>query len=315
MNLSNLYNVAFDILTQKKSDGFGFSVNDGSTVTVLSTTDGTIFKAINGNKVVNGNLVSTCSEMEAVTSMVKANKSAIDTMVTLNVENGEFVMPCESCIDLILQIDKSNIDCNVMTNINDSVKLRSLTDRVIEEETPPSKTNEVKTIQTADSFDDWDEGWDVSDAPVSQNEPEKTSTRIDDINDPMPNRPVNQNKSASRYYQSMYTNITPTPVANSISVSPIVSQNGKNSKPFRGSNSISDIMKRNGLSESDKKDFNKQRLFNAFTTDTISSPNAEGNATSEKQLLSKKELLKLAKEKKKMAKRDAKILDATNKNK
>ncbi|MGN1411934.1 MAG: cytidine deaminase [Oscillospiraceae bacterium] len=304
MDLSTLYNIAFDMLTEKKSNGFGFSVNDNSTVTVISTEDDEIFKATNGNKIENGNLTNTCSETEAISLMIKANKSKIDTIITLNVENGAFVMPCENCIDLILQINSKNIDCNIMTNINESIKLGTF----IDSKDLLNKENE--NVISNDSFEDWSDGWDTS------NNTDNTLTNLkdfnmldDDINNPMPKNSTPISKTTpSRYYQSMYSNNSPTPVDSSISVSPITSQN---SKPFK-SKSISDIMKKNGLSESDKKDFNKQRLFNAFTTDTITNPDSNNEIT-DKQALSKKELLRMAKEKKKMAKKDAKILENTNK--
>lgn len=293
------------MLTEKKSNGFGFGINDNSTVTVISTENDEFFKATNGNKIENGNLIDTCSEMEAISSMVKANKSKIDTIITLNVENGAFVMPCKNCIDLIIQINSSNIDCNIMTNINECVKLSTL----IDSEKDTTKI-ENENVTHNDNLEDWEDGWDTSSNDGTKKDNSKNSTMLDDdFNNPMPNNSAPISKNApSRYYQSMYSNNNPTPVDSSISVSPI---NSQNSKPFK-SKSISEIMKKNGLSESDKKDFNKQRLFNAFTTDTITNPNSN-NGVTEKQALSKKELLKLAKEKKKMAKKDAKILDSNNK--
>lgn len=329
MDLSNLYNVAFDMLSKKKSNGFNFSDNNGSTITVISAQNGSIFKGNNGHKIVDGKLINTCSEIEAISSMIKEKQSKIDTMITLNIENGDFIMPCETCIDLILQINKDNINCKIMTNINESIPLSSIVSKDLKElsveksidnhSTDTTSTNDNVTdtstsVNPLDMVEDWDDGWDFDDDTENDN----TSTKVeknsinDDINNPMPNTPtsIGKENSINTYYQSRYINSTPTPVDSSISVSPITSQN---SKPFRHSNTISDIMKKNGLSESDKKDFNKQRLFNAFTTDTVASTDNNIGTSAEKQNLSKKELMKLAKEKKKMAKKDAKILKATEK--
>lgn len=303
------------MLSQKKSNGFSFSDNNGSTITVISTQNGSIFKGNNGHKIVDGKLINTCSEIETISSMIKEKQSKIDTMITLSIENGDFIMPCETCIDLILQINKDNIDCQIMTNINESVPLSSIINKDLKDVSVEKPIDKPSTnANPLDMIEDWDDGWDLDD----DDETENTSTKVentsinDDISNPMPNTPTSTKKenSINTYYQSRYINSTPTPVDSSISVSPITSQN---SKPFRHSNTISDIMKKNGLSENDKKDFNKQRLFNAFTTDTVASTDNNIGTSVEKQNLSKKELMKLAKEKKKMAKKDAKILKATEK--
>lgn len=301
MNLSNLYDIAFDMVLQQKNNGFSFSLNDNSTITIICTKDGDIFKESNGNKVVNGKLTYTCSETEAVASMIKANQSKIDTIITLNVENGDFVMPCENCMDLILQINKDNLNCNIMTNINESVKLKDIINKDINIR-EVENINSHNTVQSMETINDWDDGWDTFEEKNVNN----NSTIDDDLSNPIPNNPATVKKNtSSNYYQSMYTNNTPTPVDSSISVSPI---NSKNFSFFKSSKSISDIMKKRGFSENNKKEFNKPRLFNNDTTSTN-----DINETSNKQIPSKKELMKLAKEKKKMAKKDAKILEATQK--
>lgn len=318
MKLNELYNIALDMLAEKKSNNFGFSIDDNATITVLSTDDGEIFKASNGSMIKNGSLQTTCSEHEAITIMMKSNKSKIDSIVSLKTENGAFTTPCEECIQLMLQINKDNSECNVMINDNESVKLHTLISN-------PSIATNVDTNQNKpqDTFNEWLDGWD-DDTPTTDNVITNTSNddttnfkqnHFDSLpvfeDNPIPNQPTNSvNTDTSSYYQSKYLNSTPNPANTS-----------SNSSTFRKQNNeITERMRQNGLSDGDKKDFNKQRLFNAFTVENIINLNGvqssgTTSAIAEKHTLSKKELIKLAKEKKKMAKKDAKILEASNKHK
>lgn len=303
MKLNELYNIALDMLAEKKSNKFGFYIDDNATITVLSTEDGEIFKASNGSIIKDGKLQNTCSEKEAITIMMKSNKNRIDSIVSLKTENGAFTTPCENCIQLMLQINKDNSNCNVMINDNESVKLYTLI----------SNSNAVDSINTNQNemnneFTEWLDGWgddtSTNDNNISQNKTNPFDKLPVFEDNPMPNQPANSvNKYKSSYYQSRYLNST----LNS-------------SATFKPNNEITERMRQNGLSDKDKKDFNKQRLYNAFTVENVINLNGSqsGGTTSaiaEKQTLTKKELLKLAKEKKKMAKKDAKILEASNKRK
>jgi len=343
MNLSELYDIALEMLAEKKSNGFGFSVNDNSTISVIVSDDGSIFKASNGNTIENGQLKNTCSEYEAVTTMMKSNKTRIEYLITLDIESGAFVSPCNSCAELMVQINPDNIYCNVMVDINEAVQLHTLLPNISISDKP--KENPQKS---SNSDDDWLDGWDddfgTSTSVDSQNtqakstmensmveeninpfEDNKPITKKDPFqslpffeDNPMPNQPANTNNNkSSSYYQSRYSNSTPTPVSSSTLVSS-VQLNSVTFKRSKSNSEITDKMLQSGLSESDKKDFNKQRLFNAFTNENVININGSQDISAmvdsaEKQTLTKKELIKMAKEKKKMAKKDSKILDASNK--
>lgn len=346
MNLCDIYNIAWDMLVEKKSHQFGFNADDKSTITVITTNDGEIFKASNGSSIQNGQLKDTCSEYEAVTSMLKTNKNRIEYLVTLNVETGAFVMPCNDCIDLITQINSENLDCNVLVDANECVKLSTLLPNngidLKNSSLNGSQTTETPKQNQSDisNFDDWLDGWDDDNSSNTKNNSNNGNDTINNPFDnalnppirnarvskgfntfednPMPNQPVNEiPKKQSSYYQSRYLNMEP----NSSNVSQNNASNSQSNTTFKGTNNdITNRMRQNGLSDSDKKDFNKQRLYNAFTVETVINLNGTSESgydaeIAEKQTLSKKELIKMAKEKKKMAKRDAKILEASNKKK
>ena len=318
MNLNELYDIALDMLSSKKSNGFGFNISN-SKVTVIATDDGSIFKATNGNTIENGHLKDTCSEFEAITLMMKDNKTLIDYLVTLNVETGEFCTPCDNCLELMLQINPKNSNAKIMTNVHEYTELNKLT---------TNDTNSTNTPLPSMDIDDWSEGWDGGSismdsdiSPVNDFEPIKDDTNVSRPvsifeDNPIPNKPDKiVQKTKSSYYQSRYSNSIPAPMNVSMRVDSIQI---KNTTFKQQNNDITNKLREEGLSETDKKDFNKQRLFDAFTFENVTNVNGvESSETyinvASKQTLTKKELLKIAKEKKKMAKKDAKILENANK--
>ncbi|MCC8069011.1 MAG: hypothetical protein LIO71_04590 [Ruminococcus sp.] len=325
MDLGELYDIALDMLSEKKSHGFGFNINDNSKISVLVTEDGSVFKATNGSTIQDGQLKNTCSEFEAITSMMKDNKTIIDYLVTLDIESGAFSLPCNSCMELMMQINPKNADAKIMTNVHDYTQLSNLLPSSVDSNS--SSFNIQDDTNTIDD-NDWLEGWGDSDTstlsndvnpfentkPIANKNPFDSLPLFDD--NPIPNKPDSTvKKSNTSYYQSRYLNATPNPVDASTSVNSV---QVKNTTFKQQNNDITSRMRKDGLSESDKKDFNKQRLYNAFTTENVANVNGTQSSgttseVAEKQTLTKKELIKMAKEKKKMAKKDAKILENANK--
>ena len=304
MNLNELYDIALDMLSAKKSNGFGFNISN-SKVTVIATDDGSIFKATNGNTIENGHLKDTCSEFEAITLMMKENKTLIDYLV--------------NCLELMLQINPKNSNAKIMTNVHEYTELNKLT---------TNDTISTNTSLPSVDMDDWSEGWDGGSismdsdiSPVNDFEPIKDTNNVNRPvsifeDNPIPSKPDKiVQKTKSSYYQSRYSNSIPAPMNISMSVDSVQI---KNTTFKQQNNDITNKLREEGLSETDKKDFNKQRLFDAFTFENVTNVNGvESSETyinvASKQTLTKKELLKIAREKKKMAKKDAKILENANK--
>lgn len=375
MELSQLYNMAKDMVSRKRDNDFGFDITEDTTITIMVADDGSVYKASNGGTVSNGQLKVTCSETEALNAMIRAKRSKVDVMVSLNVNTGKIVLPCASCAEMIYQIDHANAYAKVMNEEDSTIELNALLPnfnfdvgyRPATSKPDATPVQQVDDTTTSNS-DDWSDGWgddsvattpvnlhnqadDQHDDPMYDNSnytpytsklsssnfsmilPQRTndvsqnltvskvqgSRYFEEEVNPMPSNPTPKNtvNGNSNYYQSRYLNTNPTPLNSSVQYSTVGSKS-MNNTTFKRNNDITERLLHDGLSESDKKDFNKQRLYNAFTTETVS--NVNGSRTSdgsielaERQTYSKKELLKMAKEKKKMAKKDAKLLENNKK--
>lgn len=70
-----------------------------------------------------------CAEQNAIGSMITAGESKIRTIVaTWKDEDGAtyVIAPCGNCRQFMLDIDESNLDCDVLLDAGRSVKLRAL---------------------------------------------------------------------------------------------------------------------------------------------------------------------------------------------
>ena len=122
MELSQLYNMAKDMASRKRDNDFGFDITENTTITIMVADDGSVYKASNGGTVSNGQLKITCSETETVNAMIRAKRSKVDVMISLNVNTGEIVMPCTSCAEMIYQINHANAYTKVMNDVDSTIE-------------------------------------------------------------------------------------------------------------------------------------------------------------------------------------------------
>ena len=69
--------------------------------------------------------IGFCAEHSAVADMVKNGESAIRVIVAATAE-GSILPPCGRCREILYQIDKSNLDTEVMIGPGDKRPLREL---------------------------------------------------------------------------------------------------------------------------------------------------------------------------------------------
>lgn len=71
--------------------------------------------------------IGFCAEHAAAAEMIKGGETTIQTIVAV-AERG-IVSPCGRCRELLVQIDKRNLDCRVILGEDEAVPLRALLPR------------------------------------------------------------------------------------------------------------------------------------------------------------------------------------------
>lgn len=85
------------------------SISAGGVAAALETLEGRIFTGINLDLACG---IGFCAEHAAVAEMLKARETAIRRIVAIDEEG--VLAPCGRCRELIVQVDRRNLDCEVI---------------------------------------------------------------------------------------------------------------------------------------------------------------------------------------------------------
>jgi cytidine deaminase len=158
--LHNLYETAVQILDRTVAMGMTPEAIENTSVSALLTDKGNVYTGMNGNRLENGMPKKTCSEYEAITSMMMSGENRIIGIVTVSFKNRMVTVPCDECRALICRINNENISCGIMTDENTAVSLQLLSNQSTEE-----KNNTITQVSEWDTNGDlW--GNDEPEVPV-----------------------------------------------------------------------------------------------------------------------------------------------------
>ncbi|GMU70647.1 MAG: cytidine deaminase [Burkholderiales bacterium] len=85
------------------------SISAGGVAAALETASGRIYTGINLDLACG---IGTCAEHAAIAEMLKARETAIRRIVALDDEG--VLAPCGRCRELIVQVDRRNLECEVI---------------------------------------------------------------------------------------------------------------------------------------------------------------------------------------------------------
>lgn len=322
MNFDILYSIAIDLINKKDS----IMVNDTDCVCVLITQNNSIFTGVSGNAIQNGKLVSLCAEYETIKIMLNSNETKINALVVVNYKTLLPCVPCDDCKKLILEVDSENASTLIMQPDKSFIKLSAL----------------LNSSKPLDAFDQsiWESGWDDNDSfnatnntnPFSniQTTPSTVNSIPNVVNsnqfnnsmgfNPIPQPMINRNNSMSSIYQPNSKYISSN-INNSVYMDSINSVSTLQTATIEKSNST--FAQQQPNVENNRF---KERLKNIMGTEDVTSSNNTNSSNSfsqnlenipkpniNKDIPSKKELKALAKERKKQAKKNIKIMQSIEK--
>jgi cytidine deaminase len=97
----------------------GFSA--GGVGAAIRTVDGNVYTGIS---IELGSGLGFCAEIAAIAQMLTHRETQIDTVVA--VTSNRILSPCGRCRETMAQLDKRNLDCNVIIGEDREVLLRDL---------------------------------------------------------------------------------------------------------------------------------------------------------------------------------------------
>ncbi|MEO8486614.1 MAG: cytidine deaminase [Betaproteobacteria bacterium] len=100
------------------------SISAGGVAAALETTSGRIYTGICLDLACG---IGFCAEHAAVAEMLKARETAIRRIVAIDHEG--VLAPCGRCRELIVQVDRGNLDCEVILPGDTSARMADLLPR------------------------------------------------------------------------------------------------------------------------------------------------------------------------------------------
>lgn len=123
MDLQEMYNTAVGIIENLRTAGGNYSVSENSSVCVLVTASGRVYSGLTSTTLENGVVKTSCPEYNAIVSMMTDGERRIAKMMTVMFRNGEVVLPCEECRNIIFRMDSENCNCEIAVSKSGTIKL------------------------------------------------------------------------------------------------------------------------------------------------------------------------------------------------
>lgn len=117
-----MYNTAVGIIENLRTADGNYSVSQNSSVCVLVTASGRVYSGITGTTAENSKK-NSCAEYNAIVSMMIDGERRISKMMTVMFKNGEVVLPCEKCRDIIFKMDSENRNCEIAVSKSGTINL------------------------------------------------------------------------------------------------------------------------------------------------------------------------------------------------
>ena len=100
------------------------SISAGGVACALETASGRVYTGINLDLACG---IGTCAEHAAIAEMLKARETAIRRIVAI--DEAGVLAPCGRCRELIVQVDRANLDCEVVLPGDTSMRVADLLPR------------------------------------------------------------------------------------------------------------------------------------------------------------------------------------------
>lgn len=120
-----LYNKAINVVGAFPLNGFDGN-SAGAVGCALKTSNGNIYTGICIDVACS---LGFCAEHAAIAEMLKAHETEISEIIAVN-ENGKILPPCGRCRELMLQVNKKNVNTIIFVEKNMSMPLKNLIPKI-----------------------------------------------------------------------------------------------------------------------------------------------------------------------------------------
>ena len=187
MELVELYNKALNLVEEVKNFRSQIAEEKDASLCIIVSDSDKIYAGVTGIRISGENVITACSEYNALMSMIADGSVSVKQMMTVSFADGTICRPCNECIDMLYKADENNTQCEIALSAYKAVKACELDNAemtaelefsVEEPETPHSPIEEVPSFSAepvSDSFSFEEKfGFDFDDTPSEITTPVQT---------------------------------------------------------------------------------------------------------------------------------------------
>ena len=114
MTYEFMYNIAMDLVNQRMGNGEPVTPND--TVCVIFTKAAKIYTGMSYVETYGDPANPTHAEVDALKGMHEYHETAIEAIMLVLVSTRGLILPCNSCLERIIAMDKSNAEASIVVS-------------------------------------------------------------------------------------------------------------------------------------------------------------------------------------------------------
>lgn len=199
MELVELYSKALKLVEEVKNFRSQTAEEKDASLCIIISDNDKIYAGVTGIRISGENVITACSEYNALMSMIADGSVSAKQMMTVSFADCTVCRPCSECIDMLYKADENNTQCEIAISAYEAVKACELDSTAMTAgfETSHSPVEEVPSFSdepVSDNFSFEEKfGFDFDDTPAEAPAPVQTlaNQNQEPQTIPMPEQPQN----------------------------------------------------------------------------------------------------------------------------
>lgn len=126
MDVNALYNVAKGFVNKIQNEKPALAAESDAAICLILTDDEEIYSGVTGMGIHNGNIVSYPAECVALIAMFASGVFKAKQLIVISMEDHSVAVPCVECLDMLLLLDTGNDACEIAVSEDRIVPISEL---------------------------------------------------------------------------------------------------------------------------------------------------------------------------------------------
>lgn len=152
MDATALYNIAKGFVNKIKNEKPSVAEEIGGSMCLVVTDDEQIFSAMTGIGIYDGHISVCPAECVAPAAMFAAGRSKAKQIIVISMEDCSISIPCIECLEMLICLDADNNNCEAAVSEDRLITARELLSNVTSSDDTPEEASSDTTSPAVDFF-------------------------------------------------------------------------------------------------------------------------------------------------------------------